>query len=89
MSQLPAAGNAVIDDRKITEYLLCRTHPQGAGKANFLRLSVFLGTIGKNSRKHCSITPSRIPSPITRSVFMEKNMSSVARWQLRMDAIHA
>jgi len=35
MSQLPGAANAIMDDRKITNYLLCRTHPQGAGKARF------------------------------------------------------
>ena len=35
MSQLPDAGNAILEERKITEYLLCRTHPKGAGKAQF------------------------------------------------------
>jgi len=35
MSQLPGAGTAIIEDRKITGYLLCPTHPKGAGKAKF------------------------------------------------------
>ena len=35
MSKLPSAGTAIIDDRKITEYLLCWTHSRGAGKAKF------------------------------------------------------
>src|SRR3954454_18148375 len=35
MSQLPGAGNAIIDDQKITDYLLSHTHPKGAGKAKF------------------------------------------------------
>jgi hypothetical protein len=36
MSQLPGAGAAAVDDRKITKYLLDPTHPKGgSGKAKF------------------------------------------------------
>ena len=35
MSQLPGAANAVLDDRKITQYLLNTVHPSGATKAKF------------------------------------------------------
>jgi hypothetical protein len=35
MSQLPRAANAVLDDRKITQYLLNTAHPTGAAKAKF------------------------------------------------------
>lgn len=35
MSLLPNAANATLDDQKITNYLLDRTHLKGAGKASF------------------------------------------------------
>ena len=35
MSQLPRAANAILDDRKITQYLLNTVHPTGASKAKF------------------------------------------------------
>jgi hypothetical protein len=35
MSQLPGVANAVLDDRKITQYLLNTVHPTGASKAKF------------------------------------------------------
>jgi hypothetical protein len=35
--KLPNAESAVIDDRKITEYLLSDTHPLGRAKARYLR----------------------------------------------------
>lgn len=35
MSQLPRVANAILDDRKITQYLLDADHPTGAAKANF------------------------------------------------------
>jgi len=33
--KLPNAENARVDREKITEYLLCESHPDGAGKAEF------------------------------------------------------
>ncbi|HKM98886.1 MAG TPA: hypothetical protein VJX23_00115 [Candidatus Binataceae bacterium] len=35
MSQLPRVANAILDDRKITRYLLNTIHPTGAAKAKF------------------------------------------------------
>jgi uncharacterized protein DUF6883 len=35
MSQLPRVANAILDDRKITQYLLSTVHPIGASKAKF------------------------------------------------------
>ena len=35
MSQLPGVANAILDDRKITQYLLNTVHPTGASKAKF------------------------------------------------------
>jgi hypothetical protein len=35
MSQLPRVANAVLDDRKITKYLMNAVHPTGAAKAKF------------------------------------------------------
>ncbi len=35
MTGLPNAAHARVDRRKITEYLLCPTHPEGASKARF------------------------------------------------------
>jgi Domain of unknown function (DUF6883) len=35
MNQLPRVANAILDDRKITQYLLSTTHPTGASKAKF------------------------------------------------------
>jgi hypothetical protein len=35
MSQLPRVANAILDDRKITQYLLNTVHPTGASKAKF------------------------------------------------------
>jgi hypothetical protein len=40
MSQLPGVANAILDDRKITQYLLSAVHPTGAAKAKF---SMFFG----------------------------------------------
>ena len=36
MSRLPRVANAILDDRKITQYLLSTVHPTGAAKAKFL-----------------------------------------------------
>ena len=33
MTKLPAATAAVVDDRKVREYLLSARHPQNGGKA--------------------------------------------------------
>ena len=35
MSQLPRVTNAILDDRKITQYLLSTVHPAGEPKAKF------------------------------------------------------
>ena len=35
MSQLPRVANAILDDRKINQYLLSTVHPIGAAKAKF------------------------------------------------------
>ena len=35
MSRLPGVANAILDDRKITQYLLNAVHPTGAAKAKF------------------------------------------------------
>ena len=35
MNQLPRVVNAILDDRKITQYLLSTVHPTGASKAKF------------------------------------------------------
>jgi hypothetical protein len=35
MSQLPRVANAILDDRKITQYLLSTVHLTGAAKAQF------------------------------------------------------
>lgn len=41
MAQLPNIVSAILDDRKITDYLLDATHPQNQGKANFFSLFGF------------------------------------------------
>ena len=35
MSQLPRVANAILENRKITQYLLSTVHPTGASKAKF------------------------------------------------------
>ena len=35
MSQLARVANAILDDKKITQYLLSTVHPTGASKAKF------------------------------------------------------
>jgi len=35
MSRLPRVANAILDDRKITQYLLSTVHATGASKAKF------------------------------------------------------
>ena len=35
MSQLPRVADAILDDRKITQYLLSTVHPTGAAKTKF------------------------------------------------------
>jgi hypothetical protein len=35
MSQLPRVANAILDDRKVTQYLLNSVHPAVASKAKF------------------------------------------------------
>jgi hypothetical protein len=35
MSRLPGVANAILEDRKITQYLLSTVHPTGAAKAKF------------------------------------------------------
>jgi hypothetical protein len=35
MSQLPRVANAILDDRKITHYLLSTVHPTGAPESKF------------------------------------------------------
>ena len=42
MAQLPNVGNAVLDDAKITKYLLNDVHPQNQGKAKFFMLFGFM-----------------------------------------------
>ncbi|HWA41797.1 MAG TPA: hypothetical protein VHA10_01195 [Hypericibacter adhaerens] len=37
MSGLPGAEHAIVDDRKITDYLLSDSHPAGRSKAAFFR----------------------------------------------------
>jgi hypothetical protein len=41
LAQLPNVGNAVLDDAKITKYLLNDVHPQNHGKARFFMLFGF------------------------------------------------
>ncbi len=41
MAQLPNVGNAVLDDAKITQYLLNDAHPQNQGKAKFFMMFGF------------------------------------------------
>ena len=36
MAKLPAFGDAVVEDTKLTDYLLDLSHPRGAAKAQFL-----------------------------------------------------
>lgn len=35
INELPNKSNAIVEDRKIREYLLNLEHPEGGGKANF------------------------------------------------------
>ena len=35
--RLPNAENAIVEDSKITEYLLCDEHEDGRGKAEFFK----------------------------------------------------
>jgi hypothetical protein len=35
MSRLPRVANAILDNRKITQYLLSTVHPTGASRAKF------------------------------------------------------
>jgi filamentous hemagglutinin len=35
MSKLPRVANAILDDRKLTHYLLSTAHPTGASKGKF------------------------------------------------------
>jgi hypothetical protein len=41
VAQLPKAGNATVDDAKISKYLLNDAHPQNRGKATFFTLFGF------------------------------------------------
>lgn len=59
MSRLPNAHLAVIDERKITEYLLAATHPAGRAKAIFFgrfgfRISSWR-VLGDALRDHASL----------------------------------
>jgi hypothetical protein len=42
LAQLPNVGNAVLDDAKITKYLLNDVHPQNQGKAKFFMMYGFM-----------------------------------------------
>jgi hypothetical protein len=37
MMRLPFADQAIVEEAKLTDYLLSSSHPQGAGKAEFFR----------------------------------------------------
>jgi hypothetical protein len=53
MSQLPRVANAILDDRKITQYLLSTVHPTGASKAKFFISSVSRREIGQSLKARC------------------------------------
>jgi len=42
VAQLPNVGNTILDDAKITGYLLNDVHPQNHGKAKFFMLFGFM-----------------------------------------------
>jgi hypothetical protein len=46
MSRLPGVANAILDDRKITQYLLSTVHPTGASKAKFFMSVGFSPQLG-------------------------------------------
>lgn len=47
MSHLPNAEAAVVDEHKVTAYLLSDSHPAGRAKAAFFRLHGFQGSAWK------------------------------------------
>src|SRR4051812_45667653 len=51
MAQLPNIATAIVDDRKIIDYLLNATHPQNQGKANFFGLFGFTLTNWQELKK--------------------------------------
>lgn len=62
MTQLPGASSAMLDDRKITAYLLDPTHPKGGAKAKFF--SAFGLTLANWS----ALKTSLLAHPVTNSV---------------------
>jgi hypothetical protein len=52
MSQLPGVANAILDDRKITQYLLSTVHATGASRAKFF-ISFGFPEIGQSLKARC------------------------------------
>ena len=78
MAQVPNVGNATLDDRKITKYLLDDTHPQNQGKAKFFNLFGFTQANWQELRKALLDHP-RNNAVVSRAHFnMAKCMRSVA-----------
>jgi hypothetical protein len=53
MSQLPRVANAILDDRKVTQYLLNSVHPTAASKAKFFISFGFSPGIGQSLKAPC------------------------------------
>ena len=67
MVRLPFADQAIVEERKLTEYLLNPTHPQGHSKA------VFFGRLGFN-REHPDLLRQALLQ-IARTADMEESRS--------------
>jgi len=59
--KLPNIENAIIEEHKLTRYLLSESHPFGRGKASFLSASDLMPHPGKHSARRCWRMPASIP----------------------------
>jgi hypothetical protein len=62
MSQLPGVATAILDDCKITQYLLDPNHPVGGGKAKFF------GSFGFSQANWMDLKKALLDHPRTNSV---------------------
>jgi hypothetical protein len=77
MSQLPRVANAILDDRKVTQYLLNSVHPTGASKAKFFVSFGF--SPGNWVELKSALLNHPQNNPVKRTLRLVKNLRSVAR----------
>jgi hypothetical protein len=77
VAQLPNVGNAILDDAKITKYLLNGAHPQNQGKANFFMLFGFRLANWQELRKALLDHPHKV-AVISQTTFQYGEMYEVS-----------